>query len=103
MRKITVTFKSGGKTVRKTAIVSNDLKKLSSSARNEAYDMDSECWDDGYWNIWFEGEPGTLYEVQLVYDRENYQKTLLPKQATTWVDDVVDDAQLIDKIKVTYL
>ena len=91
-------FKSEGKDVRKTAILNDTLDELSKSKKNEAFDIYMEDYGEGYWSVFFEGEPGTQYEVEFKFDTENRQKTLEPIKAVTWGGDdagVVTDAQLV--------
>ncbi len=77
-------FKSEGKDVRKTAILNDTLDELSKSKKNEAFDIYMEEYDEGFWSVFFEGEPGTVYEIEFKFDTENRQKTLEPIKAVTW-------------------
>ena len=98
MKTIKCQFKSNGKTVKKVAILKDDLQKLSTSRKNECYEVSSEEWDDGIWSLLFEETPGILYEVQLAFDTGNRQKTLRPIKAITWEEDIITDVQ---EVKVT--
>lgn len=98
MTTIKATFTSNGQTVKKTAILNDTLDKLSNSQKNEAFDIFMECYGDGYWSIFFEGEPGTQYEIEFKFDNKNRQKTLEPIKAITWEDDIITDVQ---KVQVT--
>ena len=91
-------FKSEGKLVKKTAILSDDLLTLSQSKKNDCYDIQNETYGDGYWSISFEGEPGIEYEVEFKFDRANRQMTLEPIKAITWHDDVIVDVQMVEVI-----
>ena len=97
MRTIICKFKSEGKDVRKTAILNDTLDELSKSKKNEAYDIYVDDYE-GFWSVFFEGDPGTQYEVQFKFDIENRQKTLEPIKAVTWGGDdagTVTDSQLV--------
>ena len=98
MKTIICKFKSEGKNIRKTAILNDTLDELSKSEKNEAYDIYMEEYGGGEWSVFFEGEPGTEYEVVFKFDTENRQKTLEPLRAVTWGGDdasVVTDSQLV--------
>lgn len=99
MKTITCTFKSEGKTIKKTAILSDSLDRLSESKRNEATDILIGCREDGYWSIIFEEEEddAKMYEIEFKYDEE---KTLTPIKALTWEYSYLADAQFVNvKIK----
>lgn len=105
MIQIKCQFLSNGQTIKKTAILKETLNELSNSKKNEAFDTSMECYEDGYWSLFFEGypeHPGTIYEVELKFDIVNRQKTLEPLKAITWKDDVISDVQLVT-IKTKYL
>lgn len=51
MRTIHATFKVDGKTVKRTAILSDDLSELSKSKKNQCDDIIDDTVDDGYWSI----------------------------------------------------
>ena len=93
MTTIRCNFLSEGKTVKKTAILSDNLHTLSESQKNECYEIEVNAYGDGYWSIFFEGEPGTQYEVEFKFDRENRQMTLEPIKAITWHNDIIVDVQ----------
>ena len=93
METIVCKFKSNGKTIRKTAILNDALNTLSNSQKNEAFDIFDEDYGEGYWSIFFEEKPGTIYEIELVFNLENRQKTLKPIKAITWENDVINDVQ----------
>ena len=93
MTTIRCRFTSNGMAVKKTAILTDTLDELSNSQRNEAFDIFSECWAEGYWSVFFEGEPGTQYEIEFKFDTKNRQKTLEPIKAITWEDDIITDVQ----------
>ena len=92
---IRCTFLSEDKTVKKTAILSDNLRTLSQSKKNECYDINVEYYADGFWSILFEGEPGIQYEVEFEYDIDNRRMTLKPIKAITWQDDVIIDSQYV--------
>jgi len=101
MKTIICKFKSEGVEIRKTAILNDALNELSESKKNEAFDIYMEDYGEGCWSVFFEGEPGTQYEVQFKFDTENRQKTLEPIKAVTWGGGdagVVTDSQ---KVSVT--
>lgn len=89
-------FKSEDRMVKKTAILSDDLRSLSQSKKNECWDVQNETYGDGYWSISFEGEPGIQYEVEFKFDRANRQMTLEPIKAITWSNDVIVDVQHVE-------
>ena len=89
-------FMSEKKLVKKTAILSDDLRSLSQSKKNECWDVQHETYGDGYWSIFFEGEPGTQYEVEFKFDRANRQMTLEPIKAITWINDIIEDVQTVE-------
>lgn len=98
MIQIKCQFLSNGQTIKKTAILKEALNELSNSKKNEAFDTSMECYEDGYWSLFFEGHPdhpGVIYEVELKFDIENKQKTLEPIKAITWEDDVISDVQSV--------
>lgn len=88
-------FISEDKLVKKTAVLSDDLRSLSQSKKNECCDIQHETFVDGYWSIFFEGEPGVQYEVEFKFDRANSQETLEPVKAITWHNDVIVDVQSV--------
>ena len=89
-------FMAEDKQVKKTAILSDDLRSLSQSKKNDCYDTQLDTCDDGYWSIFFEGEPGIQYEVELKFDRDNRQMTLEPIKAITWHNDLIVDVQPVE-------
>lgn len=93
MKTITINFQSNGETVKKVAILTDDLLKLSTSLKNECYEIYEEEWADGIWALLFEKTSGTLFEVQFTFDTENRQKTLQPIKAITWENDIITDVQ----------
>lgn len=93
MTTITVQFQSNGQKVKKTAILTDTLDELSKSQKNECFDFQIETWADGYWSLFFEGEPGTQYEIEMEFDTDNRQQTLKPIKAITWEGDVITDVQ----------
>lgn len=92
---IKTTFQSNGQSVKRTAIVSDDLQTLSNSQKNQAFDIFRESYSDGYWSLFFEGDPGIQYEIEFLYDKENRQFTLKPIKAVTWENDIITDAQTV--------
>lgn len=91
-------FKSEGTVVTKTAILNDALNELSKSKKNEAIDIYMEEYDEGFWSVFFEGEHGTVYEVEFKFDTENRQKTLQPIKAVTWGGEdssIVIDSQIV--------
>lgn len=89
MKTICIKFQSEGKTVKKSAVLTNDLSELSESRKNQAYDIDFGLSNDGTWSLLFEADNGGLYEAVFAYDRENEQQTLVPEVAITWNEDGV--------------
>ena len=97
MKTIICKFKSEGKTVKKTAILTDSLDELSKSKKNEATDL-VEADDLSYWSLYFCVSEALGYEVEFKYNRKNYVKTLIPIKAITWGGadaGVVIDAQRV--------
>ncbi len=92
-------FMSNNTPVKKTAMfksIGNGFDMvLSESRKNEAYDADIELYADGIWCIYFEGENGISYEIQMRYDLDDRMPTLEPIKAITWKDDYIDDVQTV--------
>ena len=97
MKTVTITFKSNGETVKKVAVIKDDLSELSSSKKNEA-DTIEQYIDDGWWSICFGIEDSVGYEIE--FKIEDYRRTLTPIKAITWVNDVIDDVQPIDSLTI---
>ena len=95
MKTVKCAFLSGGKNIRKTAILNDSLDSLSSSRKNEAFDIFMEEYGDGYWSVFFEGDPGIQYEVKFRFDTEGRRQTLEPVKAVTWENDVITDVQKV--------
>ena len=93
MKTIRLAFASKGEIVKRRAILKDTLDKLSDNQHNQAFDISNECWEDGYWSLFFEGRPGVQYEVQFEYDKERMTETLRPIKAITWEDDIIADVQ----------
>lgn len=100
MKTIICKFKSEGKTVKKTAILTDSLDELSKSKKNEATDIvEAGTYNSfKFWSIYFEASEALGYEVEFKYNHKNYVKTLIPIKAITWGGDdagVVIDAQRV--------
>lgn len=91
MRTIHVTFKTGGKTIKRTVILNDDLSELSSSKKNQCGDIIDDTTDEGYWSLIFFESDTLQYEVELEYDTEEWRKTLKPIKCIVWDNDVIDD------------
>ena len=91
MRTILATFKTGGKTIKRTAILNDDLSELSKSKKNQCADIIDDTTDDGYWSLIFFESDTIQYEVELEYDTEEWRKTLKPIKCIVWDNDVIDD------------
>ncbi len=91
MRTIHATFKVDGKTVKRTAILSDDLSELSKSKKNQCDDIIDDTVDDGYWSLIFYESDTKQYEVELEYDKDEWQKTFNPVKCIVWEDDVIAD------------
>lgn len=97
MRTINCKFKSNGKDIRLTAVISDDLTTLSKSKRNQATDIiDDFMTEEETWIVYFEMNDRLGYEVQLLVNKEG-NKTLKGKKAVTWEgkhgDSVITDSQ----------
>ena len=104
MKTVKCTFLSGGKRVRKTAILNDSLVDLSKSRQNEATDiMEPDTLDHEAWGIYFEQSDTLGYEVQFEYDRENGIRTLRPVKAITWNGADPDSVNITDVQKVSVL
>lgn len=95
MRTIKLQFESNGETIRRTAILTDDLSDLSKSKKNQATDI-TEYPEDSFWSVLFSESESLEYEVEFAY--EDYCKTLEPIKAITWVDGVIDDVQEVSII-----
>lgn len=95
MTTIKLRFQSNGESICKTAIVTDDLARLSKNKRNQATDI-TEYPEDGFWSIIFEESENLQYEVEFAI--EDYCKTLNPIKAITWLDGVVDDSQNVKQV-----
>ena len=84
MKTISIKFQSDGKTIKKTAVLTDDLSNLSKCSKNQAYDIDLGLSELGTWSLLFETDNGGLYEVAFAYDTVNEQQTLAPEVAITW-------------------
>ena len=91
MRTILATFKTGGKTIKRTAILNDDLSELGKSKKNQCADIIDDTTDDGYWSLIFFESDTIQYEVELEYDTEEWRKTLKPIKCIVWDNDVIDD------------
>lgn len=80
---IDCTFKSEGKTIKKTAILNSNLTELSKSRKNEATDI-IEILDYDVWAIIFDVSDTLQYEVQFMTDVNEVSRTLKPVKAITW-------------------
>lgn len=94
MRTIKCKFKSNGEIIKVTAILSDDLTKLSKSKRNQATDILDEEWDDyETWSIVFAGDNA---DYELHFKMKDNVRTLKPDRAVTWVGEehsIVGDSQ----------
>ena len=97
MKTVTITFKSNGETIKKVAVIKDDLSDLSGSKKNQA-DTIEEYVEDGFWALCFGIEDSVVYEIEFAI--EDYCRTLTPIKAITWVDDVIDDVQPIDSLTI---
>lgn len=95
MKTVIITFKSNGDTVKKVAVIKDDLSDLSGSKKNQA-DTIEEYAEGGFWALYFGCEDSVGYEVEFAV--EDYCRTLTPIKAITWVDDVIDDVQPIESL-----
>lgn len=98
MKTIKFSFKSQNKVVKRTAILTDDLQDMSRNKKNQCYDTLDDGIEDGYWSLIFEGEQGenVFYEIEMAFDKRNYERTLTPIKALTWADtdnDVLLDSQ----------
>lgn len=97
MKTITCKFKSKGKRIITTAIVTNDLSALSKSKKNEATEIiDDLILDEDVWILIFEKTDRLSYEVQLKAD--NYgNKTFKGHKAITW--ESIDNHSIITDVQ----
>lgn len=101
MKTLKFNFKSEGKTITRTAILTDDLQELSRNKKNQCSDITDFGNEDGYWSLIFEGENGenVSYEIEMEYDTYNFERTLVPIKAITWDDS--DSGVIIDEQEVT--
>ena len=98
MKTLTIKFQSNGATIKKVAVIKDDLSELSNSKKNEA-DTIEQYPDDGFWSICFGVEDDVMYEIEFAI--EDYCRTLKPIKAITWLNDdssCIDDVQPIDSL-----
>ena len=88
MTKLKLTFLSNGKTIKRTAILTDDLMELSKSKQNQADDI---VEDDDYWSLIFCENDDTQYEVEFKVNEQSFHRTLVPIKAITWHKNVIDD------------
>lgn len=97
MKTICIKFKSEGKTIKKTAVLTDDLSELSKSSKNQAYDIDLGLSELGTWSLLFEADNGGMYEVAFAYYTVNEQQTLTPEIVITWSKHgIITDEQDFD-------
>lgn len=93
MTTITCEFLSEGKSVMKTAILSDDLSMLSKSKKNQAHDT-TNYEDNEVWSIFFDETDG-MYELE--FEMENGQRTLNAIDAITWNEKgIITDVQGVE-------
>lgn len=91
MKTIHTTFKIGSKTIKRTAILTDDLSELSSSKKNQCGDIIDDTIDDGIWSLIFFESDNTQYQVVLEYDHNNKRKTFKPIKCIVWEKNIIDD------------
>lgn len=100
MKTIICNFKSDGKDIKKTAIITDSMDELSKSKKNEATDIvDPEWFHYSEWSIYFQHNETLGYEI--VFELENYNKTLKPVKAITWNCSDLHNVVIVDVQKVT--
>lgn len=99
MRTIVCEFESNGQTVKRTAIISDDLSTLSNSKKNQAGDICEMFPYEHTWCLYFPVNEQLGYEIQFKTD-EYGNKTLDPVKAITWEGkteaDVITDVQPVE-------
>lgn len=97
MKTICIKFLSEGKTIKKTAVLTDDLSELSKSSKNQAHDIDLGLSELGTWSLLFEADNGGMYEVAFAYYTVNEQQTLTPEIVITWSKHgIITDEQDFD-------
>ena len=101
MKTLKFKFKSEGKSVCRTAILTDDLQDMSRNKKNQCYETLDDGIEDGYWSLIFEGEQGenVSYEIEMKFDKRNYERTLTPIKAITWDDS--DSGVILDEQEVS--
>ena len=90
---INVQFEGESGMVKKKAMLTDDLKGLSTSKANQCTDIiDDFRFSDGFWSLLFEGDNGLYYELKLAYDTDNNCKTFEPLEVLIWSDGVIMDS-----------
>lgn len=85
MKTIVCKFKSGGKMVEKTAILTDSLNEILFYMKNEATEIiESDRLNYLGWSVYFKVTDTLAYEVIFRYDKVNNVKTLNPIIALTW-------------------
>lgn len=101
MKTIICKFKSEGKDVQMTVILNDELTELSKSKKNQATDIITDFMEeDGEWSVFCDREETEKIELgyELVFKVEEFQQTLKPVKAITWVGGIITDSQ---KMRVT--
>lgn len=97
MIKVTIQFFSNGELLKRTAILSANLERLSSSKFNQATGI-IEFKDDSFWTIVFHENERCLYEAN--FELDDGSRTLKPITVITWTDDYIDDVQPVEQIQI---
>lgn len=100
MKTLTIKFKSNGETIKKVAVIKDDLTELSTSKKNEA-DTIEHYPDDNFWSLCFGIEDNVGYEIE--FKIEDYQRTLKPIKAITWCNygsGYIDDVQAVESLTI---
>lgn len=96
MKTLKCSFKSEGKNITLTGILTDDLSELSKSKKNQATDLITDfIREDDEWGLFFDREEQEKCELgyELVFKAEEGRQTLKPVKAVTWLGGIVTDSQ----------
>lgn len=102
MKTIKCKFKSDGKDVCMTAIMSDDLSELSRSKKNQATDIITDfILAEEEWSLFFDRQEkeGVELGYECIFKAEDGQQTLKPLRAVTWLGGIVTDSQWLEIMK----
>lgn len=85
MKQLKITFKVGGQTYHRTAILTDDLRQLSKSKRNQCEDIANGVADElGIWGLYFDDGSIECDFLAHIDDDGNEVYTLKPYEVLFW-------------------